>query len=240
MAIQTINVGNIPNDGTGDDLREAFVKVNQNFTDVDTRINSVPTQGENLGTAGEGIFAQKVDDTLQFKSLVGGSNITLTSNGTSIELSARGGLDSILVLADTSSTQITANRAFAVEGNGPVITSAPPNTTTALLQISLANTGIVSHDIAPTLSANLNANAKNIQGAATINANSFVGDLTGLVHGVDVRDLNEYFNSYWDFGTVLPGAYTSIIDYLVREQDVDLGAIAGAGVAEFTIDLGRI
>jgi hypothetical protein len=43
MAIQTINVGNIPNDGTGDDLREAFVKVNQNFTDVDTRVNAVPT-----------------------------------------------------------------------------------------------------------------------------------------------------------------------------------------------------
>ena len=31
MAIQTINVGNLANDGTGDDLREAFIKVNQNF-----------------------------------------------------------------------------------------------------------------------------------------------------------------------------------------------------------------
>jgi len=28
MAIQTINIGNIANDGTGDDLREAFIKVN--------------------------------------------------------------------------------------------------------------------------------------------------------------------------------------------------------------------
>jgi hypothetical protein len=27
MAIQVINVGNLANDGTGDDLREAFIKV---------------------------------------------------------------------------------------------------------------------------------------------------------------------------------------------------------------------
>ena len=37
MAIQTINIGTIANDGTGDDLREAFVKVNNNFTELDTR-----------------------------------------------------------------------------------------------------------------------------------------------------------------------------------------------------------
>ena len=34
MAIQTINIGNIANDGTGDDLREAFIKVNNNFTEL--------------------------------------------------------------------------------------------------------------------------------------------------------------------------------------------------------------
>ena len=31
MAVQTINIGNAANDGTGDDLREAFIKVNNNF-----------------------------------------------------------------------------------------------------------------------------------------------------------------------------------------------------------------
>ena len=37
MAIQTINIGTIANDGTGDDLREAFVKVNNNFAELDIR-----------------------------------------------------------------------------------------------------------------------------------------------------------------------------------------------------------
>ena len=34
MAIQNINVGTIPNDGTGDPLRNAFIKTNDNFNDV--------------------------------------------------------------------------------------------------------------------------------------------------------------------------------------------------------------
>ena len=35
MAINPINVGNAANDGTGDDLREAFIKINQNFQLLD-------------------------------------------------------------------------------------------------------------------------------------------------------------------------------------------------------------
>lgn len=34
MAKQTINIGTVPNDGTGDPIRTAFVKVNENFTEV--------------------------------------------------------------------------------------------------------------------------------------------------------------------------------------------------------------
>ena len=40
MAIQSINIGSIANDGTGDDLREAFNKVNANFIDLDTKLST--------------------------------------------------------------------------------------------------------------------------------------------------------------------------------------------------------
>lgn len=40
MAKQTINVGTVANDGTGDKLRAAFVKVNDNFTELyDTKLD---------------------------------------------------------------------------------------------------------------------------------------------------------------------------------------------------------
>lgn len=78
-AIQSINIGGFANDGTGDDLRTAFVKVNDNFA----RLGSVSglTNGENLG-AGVGVFAQRnsANPVLEFR--------TLTSVDNSIEFNA--------------------------------------------------------------------------------------------------------------------------------------------------------
>jgi hypothetical protein len=90
MPIQTINIGNYANDGLGDDLRTAFEKVNANFDLLNT---TDTTAAANLGT-GTGIFAQKSGTSLQFKSLIGGSNITLSSNGTSITINGSGNLSS--------------------------------------------------------------------------------------------------------------------------------------------------
>jgi hypothetical protein len=47
MAIQTINVGSYANDGSGDDLRSAFKKVNENFSLLGTDIPI--SQASNLG-----------------------------------------------------------------------------------------------------------------------------------------------------------------------------------------------
>ena len=90
MPIQTINIGNYANDGLGDDLRTAFEKVNANFNLLNT---TDTTAAANVGT-GTGVFAQKSGTTLQFKSLIGGSNITLSSNGTSITINGSGNLSS--------------------------------------------------------------------------------------------------------------------------------------------------
>jgi hypothetical protein len=90
MPIQTINIGNYANDGLGDDLRTAFEKVNANFDLLNT---TDTTAAANVGT-GTGIFAQKSGTSLQFKSLIGGSNITLSSNGTSVTINGSGNLSS--------------------------------------------------------------------------------------------------------------------------------------------------
>jgi len=34
MAKQTVNIGTVANDGTGDTIRASFIKVNENFTEV--------------------------------------------------------------------------------------------------------------------------------------------------------------------------------------------------------------
>jgi hypothetical protein len=107
MAIQNINLGAFANDGTGDDLRSAFEKVNSNFTELDA---TLVANGQNLG-AGSGIFAGKaanlgVGENLTFKSLVGGQNITLSSTANSITIDAS---TIITQVADDNSPQLGGN-----------------------------------------------------------------------------------------------------------------------------------
>ena len=80
MAVQLVNIGRIANDGTGDDLREAFVKINQSLEDLDLRIDD-KTEGLNLGS-GAGVFKQRTGYNLEYKSLVGSSDIVITNNPT--------------------------------------------------------------------------------------------------------------------------------------------------------------
>ena len=75
MAIQTINIGSAANDGTGDDLREAFVKVNANFSELD---QSAVQTAQNLGSSGGAVFKEQVSNVMSFRRVVGGSNINIT------------------------------------------------------------------------------------------------------------------------------------------------------------------
>jgi len=89
MPIQTILIGNYANDGTGDDLRTAFEKVNANFSLL--TVNDTVT-ATNLGS-GTGIFAQKTANAFEFKSLVAGGGVTISSNGTAITITSQGALE---------------------------------------------------------------------------------------------------------------------------------------------------
>lgn len=64
------------------------------------------TGGQNLGT-GAGVFAAAVGTNLQFKSLVAGTNVTLTPSGTEILIDATGGGGFITAISDTNSIDLT-------------------------------------------------------------------------------------------------------------------------------------
>ena len=81
MPIQTINIGNVVNDGLGDDLRTAFQKVNANFSTLNSSLTITAT---NIGVTGSGIFKEKVGTELQFKKLISGTKILLDETNTAI------------------------------------------------------------------------------------------------------------------------------------------------------------
>jgi len=102
--IQTINVGNLVNDGLGDDLRTAFLKVNANFSELNTGL-TITASNSGLGA---GVFKQKLNNDLQFKSLVSGTKILieesadlLTINTTQEDAFIRFDTDSGSMLAST-------------------------------------------------------------------------------------------------------------------------------------------
>jgi hypothetical protein len=103
MAILPIIIGNYANDGTGDDLRTAFDKVNKNFIALNT--SAAVANGYNLGP-GIGIFANKNLTNLQFKTLTSVDNSVTITDQTSdhtVDLLAK------TILANDPTPQLGAN-----------------------------------------------------------------------------------------------------------------------------------
>ena len=217
MAIQTVNIGGVANDGTGDDLREAFVKVNNNFTELDNR-NPEQTTASNLGTEGQGVFAQKTGFDLQFKKIKAGGNVTVTSDSSNVIIESVGGLQQLIVATDSGNITLAEGDTFTIAGG--------TNTTTAqngANGITINSVTELSTDATPVLGGDLNANNKllyNIRDAET------------TVYGIDVRDIYGF-----NFGSIT-GSVSSIIEFLGSATNIDLGTLVVS--ADITIDNGTI
>ena len=86
MARQTINIGSTANDGTGDPLRTAFNKVNENFTEVYDIANSAFAQANTGGNP----FDQDLNtsNNVTFNEITASSNV----NADSIQLDISAGV----------------------------------------------------------------------------------------------------------------------------------------------------
>ncbi len=230
MAIQTVNIGTIANDGTGDDLREAFVKVNNNFAELDNR-DPEKTTGANLGSSGEGVFAQLSGAEMQFKKLVAGSAVTLASDGNAITINSTAtGLPSLQVFADNNNLTLDANNnALTIAGGGTTTTNLSGTTITVSSYTSLQT------DTSPKLTADLDAQTNNI---------SNVGNMTGLVHNIDIREMDgiqDFINGI-DLGEVFPESFDNILQYLAQDLSIDFddGSETFTGSTETTADMGTL
>ena len=229
MAIQIVNIGTIANDGTGDDLREAFVKVNNNFTELNAR-STESTTVANLGSAGEGVFGQISGTELQFKKIIAGTAITLAADANAITINSTStGLPSVQVFAD--------NNNITLDSNGNALTLAGGGTTTTNLSgttLTISSVTSVQTDTDPKLTATLNAQTNNITN---------VGNMTGNVHGLDIRTfdgLQKYLTL--DMGDAVPTVFTSTLEYLAHNLivDYDNGTETFTGSTAVEADMGTL
>lgn len=215
MAIELVNIGRIANDGTGDDLREAFTKINRSLEDLDLRIDDL-SEGENVG-AGVGIFYRRDGYDLQFKSLTStDSSIALTDNTTSIDIKLANGVGDTPLVTDNGAFTLPRNSILNIRGSGSVNTEADAQTNT----VRIVGGSSLAEDPAPALSAPLNANQYNIINVNTLSAQN----VESLIYGIDVRQLSSAFDDF-DFGGIFVEEIevNNFLDYVRATIDVDLG-----------------
>lgn len=226
MAIELINIGRIANDGTGDDLREAFTKVNRSLEDLDLRIDD-KTEGLNLGT-GAGIFKQRNGYDLEFRSIIGGDGISAVENTNSITLNLDTTIADRDIIANTGAMTVPARQALRVIGEEGITTTVDQ----ASNAVTISGNATLSSDSNPTLNSTLNANQNDIVNVDLMTAQN----IHSLVHNIDIRDHNGFFNDF-DFGEPKGSGITSFLDYFRYYIDIEFGTVDSP--ADLNLDFGQ-
>jgi hypothetical protein len=139
MTVQTINIGNVVNDGLGDDLRTAFQKVNANFATLDAELG---LNGLNLDNTGEGVFKQKTGSIFEFKSIKAvGSGIQVSSNDSNILIENTATDRFNRIDTDSGSILASVNRQITFEGIPSPGTDYHPASVTGRQDIEVTASG---------------------------------------------------------------------------------------------------
>jgi hypothetical protein len=169
MAQQTLNIGSTANDGTGDTLRVAMDKVNDNFDEI----YASPLFNEDITISGNEIRANRSNDDLVFGPSGTGSIVfpAIKINDNNIE-ATRSNDDINIVPSGTGSVTIGS---ISVKDN-----TISTNISNADLELTPSGTGIVT---APEITVDSNINIKDNEIKTTVSNSDLVlnGSGTGSV-----------------------------------------------------------
>lgn len=132
MTIQTINIGNVVNDGLGDDLRTAFQKVNANFTDLNSELTVSVISAT---TNGVSLFKEKNNSQLVFKNLVAGTKILLDNQSNTVIINNTDPDSFIRFDTDSGTMLASTHRQITLGG------TAAPGSTTSRKDIEVTASG---------------------------------------------------------------------------------------------------
>ena len=196
MAKQTVNIGTIANDGTGDELRNAFDKLNDNFDEVygnnfvtelmlndnivgaaELKVTGNGTDGQILKTDGDGTFSWIDNDEGDITAVTAGDGLTGGGTAGDVTLTVVGGTG---ITANANDIAITSGGVGATQLASSAVTTAKINNdavthdklsarfTAEVAITTLANT--VNYDCATASSFKLSGD---LTGAYTINLTNY-------------------------------------------------------------------
>ena len=196
MTQQLINIGSVPNDGTGDPLRNAMNKVNQNFTDLYT--TPLVSGNVSVGNSTVNIFANSTT------IVIGNTTVNSVGTGLSYSLANTSGTTtvnpiSVTVAANGSSFVSVGNSSInsVINSSSITIGNTTANATTAATYRTISNTtGIVTvNPVSISIAANASSNLfiGNSTVNATMNTSSIV--LLNTISNVSVNTSTIYIGN---------------------------------------------
>lgn len=194
MAIQTINIGNVVNDGLGDDLRTAFQKVNSNF--VELQASLTVTASNAAGNTGQGIFKEKVGADLKFRNLITGRGISLEGFTDAIRINNTQPDAFLKIITDDGTVQSSVSTDVKIFGGDNIVVTADQDTNIVTVDTSLnINNLLASFDFGPIKSNYENSlqmalSAANVDFGTITNPGDFYLDLGSLSGGTDDSTLD--------------------------------------------------
>ena len=155
MAKQTINIGSVPNDGTGSTLRDGGDLINDNFNEIYTAFGD----GTNLisgtlltTTNSESVTNKTFDTTNTFPTITIGddtsTNFTLSLGG-SFEIVGGSGINTAI---DNNRIVLSTDGSIVTESSSDILTNKTINDNANTLTINSANSTITIDGTQATLS----------------------------------------------------------------------------------------
>ena len=246
-----VDVGDVANDGSGDDLREAFIKINENIQYVGDRIGEAVT-GLNLGT-GDPIYKSVANAQLSFRSIGAAGNlsvstvndvITLRFNPNSAvnfngqDITGIGDIIADFIHADVTGNVIGDLRGSVFADDSTLVIDGITGQLFGTLHGNV--TGNITGDVLGDLTGDVTGNVLgDVIGDVTGNVS---GNLTGLVRTapnntfVDVNNIENRINTF-DYGVINP-VFVDPISYYLYAVGTDMGTFNNP--SEFGIDAGSI
>lgn len=258
MTIQKVNIGNIVNDGLGDDLPTAFRKVNDNFSYIE---QNYTISGANLaGNRGFRVYRDTVSSQLRFRNLVPGRRMAFEETSDAIIISSTQE-DSFIQIATDNGTVVANSTPYltikgqsgnTVVAEGSTITvksSALTSVITDYGTVSVVNNTlqIVGSSSVTTRADNnrLLIDTKAFTSVSTEDGGTIDSAVTPVLaivgeNGVNVvidnnrvviKNSNSKLNVF-DFGSVLPA--TDAVQLLLQVSNIDFNS------SELSIDFSKI
>ena len=253
-----VSVGQVANDGTGDNLREAFLKINGNFLYLGNRLGTDPS-GANVGTTGESVFKEVVDFQYRFRKIDADGNLHVRLVGDVITLDFRPNsavnflgqniTNAGSVTATSFTGPLTGNVTGTVTGNAGSVTNGVYTTGDQTIS------GVKTFN--STITGSVTGNAGTVTNGVYTNGNQTIdgfktftqpitgllsGNVTGLIRSpnetayVDVSNLERRINTF-DYGVINP-VFVDPISYYLYAVGTDMGTFNNP--SEFSIDAGTL